>query len=426
MTNDAAQTASVRILELNLAEALEKVYTSKSLPVSITASAPREGGLCDKIFDALEKRATFDRADLYAKNTMTLFAQEKKLVFNCSLMRRMVFVVLDFPKPDPKIVSPEFALLSNALLTDAYIALAQEAGMAAKHTGEAKEVHLIMPNYAYARQDKAHGELGPISAAITAQNLEPYYDSVTSVHLHAPAIQGMFRAIPLRDIAPTELHAPSFIFRDPKTFEPISPDALTIDGINQLFGQICVVSPDAGGAKNARDFAKYCKKFAATVLGESEDLIVDLPMAQIDKRRAGANVSEVMNVLGKENVANRIAVIVDDMLDTFGTGIHAADALIAAGARKVEALETHGYFSGSALERLSASNVSRVAVTNSTALKREVLESDCVDVIDIAPVLAQVIIDKITKPDSNITINRRHLVGPDLRGKIGRYSPTMF
>ena len=263
------------------------------------STGPRKGGLTEKIIDALEKRAPgLDRQEIYASNTTTLFAREKKLVFDTS---RDVFVVLDYALPDAGKVSTEYLLLANALATDAYISLAQQAGYAAKNNG-AKSVHLIMPNYAYARQDKDHGERGPISAAITAQNLEPYFDSITSVHLHSSAIKGMFRAIALNEISPSEIYTPVFVCRDPDTLEPIAAGTLTVEGVNRLFSKLCIVSPDAGGAKNARDFLKYCKKFAATILNVPEDDIADLPMAQIDKRRSGPNVSEVMNVLGAEFV----------------------------------------------------------------------------------------------------------------------------
>ncbi len=228
MSNGSNLSASVRILELNLADALQQLYTSKKLPVEIKADRPRAGGLCEGIFDAIGHRADpINTEELFAKNVLTLFAREKKIVFDSSVAGRDVFVVLDFPLPDDRLVSAEYFLLASTLGTDAYISLAQQAGHAAKLNG-ASQVHLIMPNYAYARQDKDHGERGPISASIVAQNLEPYYDSVTCVHLHSPAIKGMFRAIPLNEISPNEIYTPSFVCRDPVSFEPIASNALTL------------------------------------------------------------------------------------------------------------------------------------------------------------------------------------------------------
>ncbi len=187
------------------------------------------------------------------------------------------------------------------------------------------------------------------------------------------------------------------------------------------------MSPDAGGAKNARDFAKYSKKFAASVLNVGEDEIVDIPMAQIDKRRSGANVSEVMNVLGREYVTGRKAVIVDDMGDTFGTATHAADALVSAGASSVEFWGTHGYFSGSALDRINSSPISRVSITNSMALRPAVSEMQQTSIIDIAPILAQVIIDLTTKPETNMHVHQRHLEENDQRRRtLGRHVFAMM
>ena len=420
-------SASVRILELDLAAALQEVFDRKELPVEIKSTAPRAGGLCENVFKALAKRAdAIDPGELFAQNTLTLFANEKKITFDTSVAGRDVFIVLDFPLPDSKKVSPEYFLLSRILGTDAYISLAQQAGQAAKLNGAA-HVHLIMPNFAYARQDKDHKQRAPISASITAQNIEPYFDSVTSVHLHSPTIKGMFRAIPLHEIAAEEICAPAFVCRDAATFAPIAAADLTREGVNALFSQLCIVSPDAGGAKNARDFAKYCKTLAATLLNAKEDAIVDIPLAQIDKRRSGPNASEVMSVLGRENVAGRKAIIIDDMGDTFGTAAGAARALSDAGATGVEFWGTHGYFSGKALDRIAASKIERVNVTNSMAVRSAVAETPNIHITDIAPILAQVIVDLTTKAEPDMRFTSRHLETNDERRRIlGRHVFAMI
>lgn len=434
MQNGSHLSASVRILELDLSAALYELFEKKDSylkekgsSVKITATQPRPGGLCEGIFDAISHRAdSINREELFAKNTLTLFAREKKIVFDSSVAGRDVFVVLDFALLDDKKVSSEYFLLANLLGTDAYVSLAQQAGQAAKKNG-ANKTHLLILNYPYARQDKDHGERGPISAEITAQNLEPYYDSVTSVHLHSSAIKGMFRAIPLHEISPNEIYTPSFVYRDPVSFESIAPNALTLSGVNELFSQLCIVSPDAGGAPNARNFAKYCKLFAATVLNVSQDQIVDIPMAQIDKRRSGPGASEVMNVLGRENVVGKIAIIVDDMGDTFGTATRAADALVGVGARSVEFWGTHGYFSGDAIDRINASPISRVSITNSMALRPAITDMKQSKVIDISSILAQVIIDLTTKPTTNMHIRERHLEPSDaIRHTLGRHIFAMM
>ena len=420
-------SGSIRILELNLADAFQRLYDTKKLPVVVKADTPRIGGLSHKIFGALAHRASrINRSELFANNTLTLFAREKKIVYDVSVDGRDVFVVLDFQLPDPRKVSAEFFLLATSMATDVYISLAQQAGEAAKKNG-ARKVHLIMPSHAYARQDKDHGERSSISAAITARNLEPYYDSVTSVHLHSPAIKGMYRDVTLNEISPNEIYTPSFVCRDPVTFEAIDPDQLTLEGVNKLFSQLCIVSPDAGGVANARKFAQYCKTFAASMLKVDPDLIVDLPTANIDKRRSAANISEVMQVLGREFVEGRRAIIVDDMGDTFGTATHAADALVGVGATGVEFWGTHGYYAGDALNRIDKSPISEVHITDATALRDEVLQDVHTKPISIANILAQVIIDLTTRPESNLQIEQRHLDADEAqRRRLGRYIFTMM
>jgi ribose-phosphate pyrophosphokinase len=427
MSGDPNLSGSIRILELNLADALQELFNRKEAPVVIKATEPRLAGLTAQIFDALEKRAVIgDRNELFAQNTLTLFQTEKKIVYDNSVAGRDVFVILDYALPDREKVSAEFFLLAKILGTDAYISLAQMAAQAARKNG-AEHVHLIMPDYAYARQDKDHKERAPISAELTAQNLEPYFDSITSVHLHAPAIKGMVHKIPLNEVSPNEIYAPKFVCRDPVTHEPIPLDQLTKEGVNALFKSICIVSPDAGGAENARSFAKYCKTFAATILNVAEKEIPDICMAQIDKRRPSANASEVVNVLGRENIAGHTAIIIDDMGDTFGTGTHAADALIKEGAARIEFWGTHGYFSGPALTRIHGSKIAKVNITNSRALQSEVRRDPRIDVTDISPILAQVIIDQITKPAPNIEVRQRHLESNDEhRRALGRHVFTMM
>ena len=118
----------------------------------------------------------------------------------------------------------------------------------------------------------------------------------------------------------------------------------------------------------------------------------------------------------------RHCVIVDDMGDTFGTGTHAAKALRDVGAASVEFWGTHGYFSGHALQKIEASPITRVSITNSMDLQPAVAASGKVSVIDIAPVLAQVIIDHTTHADPNLPVERRHIdADKGHRRALGRY-----
>ena len=423
---DTNTESSSKILYLDLSDTVKELSNGRVLPVETSVTSPDGNRLCGQLFKELSHRATLRAEDLFASHTKTAFTSgEHKITFSQTVAGRQVFILLNFPLPDETAMPAAMFQMASALLTNNYVMQAVQAAYAARHAG-AEKVHLLMPNFAYARQDKPHKERAPISAAITTRLLEDYFDTVTSLHLHSPAIEGMARPGNLTNIAPTEIFAASLVCRDPETMEAIAPSEVTKAGIQKLFNRICLVSPDFGGSDNVRNMAKYCKKFAATLLHIDQGGLPDIPLALIDKRRPGPNVSEVMHVLGRENVEGRNAILIDDMIDTAGSIVKAAAALKDAGATDVEALATHGYWLGSALQKLTDSPICRVTVTDSMEPRPAVLANSKIRILSIAPILAQVIADRTTKPEPNLRFNARHVGDEALRNNLGRYAATML
>lgn len=193
----------------------------------------------------------------------------------------------------------------------------------------AGRVTAVVPYYGYARQDRKVSPRAPISAKMVADFLEAAgMHRLVTVDLHAGQIQGFF------NVPVDNLYAQPVI----------------LDYVHHLAGDhledIVMVSPDAGGVERARSYAKR--------LGAS--------LAIIDKRREKPNQAQAMNVIGA--VDGKIAVLIDDMIDTAGTMVAAGKVLLERGAREVIACTTHPVLSGPAIERLSASDFSRVLVTD--------------------------------------------------------------
>ena len=196
----------------------------------------------------------------------------------------------------------------------------------------AAEIIPVIPYYGYARQDRKASPREPITSKLIADILTVAGASrVVTMDLHARQIQGFF------DMPVGHMEA-----------RPI----LAKYGIkNELVGDdIVVVSPDVGGVKRARSLAKW----------------LHAPLAIIDKRRAKANVSEVMNIIG--DVAGKKAILIDDMIDTAGTICNAAYALKEKGATEVFACATHAILSDPAVERLKAAPFNKVIVTDTIEL----------------------------------------------------------
>jgi ribose-phosphate pyrophosphokinase len=190
----------------------------------------------------------------------------------------------------------------------------------------------IIPYFGYARQDRKSKPRTPITAKLAANLITAAgADRALAMDLHAGQIQGFF------DIPFDHLFA-----------MPVLIDELRALGYGG--DDTVVVSPDAGGVERARAFSKR--------LGST--------LAIIDKRRAAANVSEVMNIVG--DVKGKRAVIVDDIIDTAGTLTNAAKAIMDAGAASVAACASHPVFSGKAVQRITDSPLSHVVVTNTIPL----------------------------------------------------------
>ncbi|MDA9876485.1 ribose-phosphate pyrophosphokinase [Gammaproteobacteria bacterium] len=219
----------------------------------------------------------------------------------------------------------------------------------------ASKITAIIPYYGYARQDRrVRSARVPISAKVIADMMNTVgVDRVLTVDLHSESIQGFF------DMPADNVYATKIMHDDIKSKS--SNDE-----------PILVVSPDAGGVVRARALAKF--------LGQSD-------LAIIDKRRATANESEVMNIIG--DVAGKCCIVPDDMIDTAGTLCNAAQALKDAGAAKVKAYITHPVLSGPAIERISNSSIDELVVTNSIPLSPEAEKCSKIRVISLAPTIAE-------------------------------------
>ncbi len=216
----------------------------------------------------------------------------------------------------------------------------------------AASITAVIPYYGYARQDRKVAPRTPITAKLVADLIEVGGATrLVCVDLHAGQIQGFF------DIPVDNLYATPVLIEYIKKIH-------TVDSV--------VVSPDAGGVERARAFARR--------LGAS--------LAIIDKRREAANVSEVMNIIGE--VEGKTAILLDDIVDTAGTLSHAAIALKERGAKAVYACCTHAVLSGPAIERLNASPIDELVVTNTIPEIAPGL-TDKIKVLSIAPLLSEAI-----------------------------------
>lgn len=216
----------------------------------------------------------------------------------------------------------------------------------------AKVVCPVIPYYAYARQDRKTQPRDPITAKLVANILTAAgADRVVTLDLHAGQIQGFF------DIPVDNLRG-----------MPIISQYIEEKELNDLI----VVSPDIGGVVRARELADR----------------LDCEIAIVDKRRPQPNVAEAMNIIGK--VEGKIAVMFDDMIDTGGTVVSAAQALIERGAREVYACSSHAVFSEPAAGILQSSPLKEVIVTDSIHLPQEKLIPK-LTVLSVAPLFAEAI-----------------------------------
>ncbi len=226
--------------------------------------------------------------------------------------------------------------------------------MDALKRASAAKITTVIPYYGYARQDRKVAPRSPITSKLVADLLTTAgAHRVVTVDLHAGQIQGFF------NIPVDNLFAASVIL-----------EYLRNHIIND---KTVIVSPDAGGTERARAFAKR--------LGAS--------LAIIDKRRSGPNISEVMNLIG--DVRDKVAIIVDDMVDTAGTLTQAAKALREHGATAIYACATHGVLSGPAIERIEQSEIQEMVITDTIPLNEIASTSRKIKILSLAGLLAEAI-----------------------------------
>jgi ribose-phosphate pyrophosphokinase len=217
----------------------------------------------------------------------------------------------------------------------------------------AYRITAVIPYFGYARQDRKDQPRVPISAKLIADLITTAgADRVLTMDLHAGQIQGFFN-IPVDHLYATPV---------------------LLDYISKAWGKdLVVVSPDAGGVERARAFAKR----------------LQANLAIIDKRREGPNQTQIMNIIG--DVEGRSALLLDDMIDTAGTIVQGAQACANKGARRVWAGCTHPVLSGPALERIQASCLEEIVVTNTIPLNGKEQRCPKLRVLSVAPLLGEAI-----------------------------------
>lgn len=228
----------------------------------------------------------------------------------------------------------------------------------------ANRITAVIPYFGYARQDRKVESRQPISAKLTANLITAAgTDRVMTIDLHAGQIQGFF------DIPLDNLYARPVLIKKirddfPELFQENFP----------TWKHLTIVSPDGGGVPRVRSFKKRLNEAG---------------LAIVDKSRPEPGKSEVMNIIG--DVKDRICIIVDDMIDTGGTLVQAADAILEKGATAVYAYLPHGVLSGNATERVKNSSLKKIVVTDTIVLKQEAIGCEKIEVVSIAELLAKAI-----------------------------------
>src|SRR5438105_2217116 len=217
----------------------------------------------------------------------------------------------------------------------------------------ARRITAVIPYFGYARQDRKDKPRVPISSKLVADILTTAgAHRALVVDLHAPQIQGFFN-IPV-----------DHLFASP----------VLVDHVRRMeLPRLTVVSPDAGGVERARFFAKK----------------IDSALAIVDKRRVEMDITEVMHVIG--DVKGRTCLILDDIIDTAGTLVKTAEALLKAGSEKVYACATHAVLSGKAVEIIKSSCLEQVIVTNTIPLSECARNEPKIKVLSIAGLIARAI-----------------------------------
>ena len=225
----------------------------------------------------------------------------------------------------------------------------------------AKRITAVIPYYGYARQDRKVAPRTPITSKLVADLIVAAgANRMLAMDLHAAQIQGFFN-IP---------------------FDHLYASPVLVEHVKSLdLGDIVMVSPDAGGVERARAYAKH----------------LDATLAIIDKRRTEANVSEVMNLVGE--VRDRTAIILDDMIDTAGTITQAVPAILEQGAKRVIAMAVHPVLSGPAIDRIVASKLDSLVVTDTIPLRENAKDCKKISVLSVSKLLGEAI-QRIHNEDS--------------------------
>ncbi|MEE4365039.1 MAG: ribose-phosphate pyrophosphokinase [Desulfotignum sp.] len=217
----------------------------------------------------------------------------------------------------------------------------------------ASRITAVIPYFGYARQDKKVSPRVPISAKMVADILENTgVDRVITMDLHAGQIQGFF-SVPVDN-----LYAAPIIIDDIRTRYPEN---------------LVVVSPDAGGVERARAYAKR----------------LNCSLAIVDKRRSAPNQARAMAIIG--DVQDKIAIVIDDMVDTAGTLTEAAGVIREKGARQVHAYCTHPVLSGPAIDRINSSSLSSLVATDTIPLSKEAQKCEKIKTLSIAKLVGEAI-----------------------------------
>jgi ribose-phosphate pyrophosphokinase len=219
----------------------------------------------------------------------------------------------------------------------------------------ARSLCAVIPYYGYSRQDRKTAPRTPITAKLIANLISAAgFNRVITVDLHAGQIQGFF------DFPVDHLFG-SFV---------IKPYLRELG----LGSDVTIVSPDAGGTERARIMAKA----------------LQAPLAIVDKRRSGPNEAKAMNLIGE--IKGRVAIVIDDMIDTAGTLLEATKLLRREGASQVMACATHGIFSGPSAQRLTEAAFDKLIVTDTIPLREELKKLSNLHVLSVAPVIAETIL----------------------------------
>jgi ribose-phosphate pyrophosphokinase len=216
-----------------------------------------------------------------------------------------------------------------------------------------KSINVVMPYYGYGRQDRKARPRDPITAKLVANLIETAgAHRVITMDLHAMQIQGFFD-IPVDHLLGVPILGQYYL--------------------SKKLSNVVVVSPDHGGVVRARRLADY----------------LSAPLAIIDKRRPEPNMSEVMNIIG--SIEGKTAILIDDLIDTAGTMVLAANALIEYGATEVYACGTHAVLSGPAMQRIEDSPILELVVTNTIPITHP-NPSNKIKVLSIANIMGEAII----------------------------------